>query len=418
MKQVTIEQKKKLPEGWRWSCIEKVCRIKPQSGGTPLSSNPNYYDGDIPWVITEDMTNAGMYIFDTRKKITKDGLENSNAKYFPKGTILFAMYGSIGRMSITTRELTTNQAILGLIPDINQVLTEYLYYYLDYTKKHLIRSGRGGTQANVNAKMVCNFPIIIPPLSEQQKIVDKFNKQIAQIEIMKKEVYKENMAADIIFESLIKKEIMLDVKKLPKDWNIYKIEEICELKTGGTPSKSHSEFFGGNIKWMVSGDINKEFIYDVEGRITQEGYDNSNARILQINSVLMALNGQGKTRGTVAVLKSESTCNQSIIAFIPKNKDQIDYMYLFYYFKGCYQKLRNITGDNERSGLSIRVLKPFSVIVPPLKIQKRIVTKLEKARGEVKNIHENVNSQFISISILSQSILNEVFGKYEFPEEK
>lgn len=163
MKQELIIQKKELPEGWKWSTIEKVCKTKPTSGGTPLSSNPEYYGGDIPWVITEDLTNAGKYTSSTQKKITKIGLENSNAKYFPEGTILFAMYGSIGRMSISKVRLTTNQAILGLIHDKTQILTEYLYYYLDFTKEILIRKGRGGTQSNVNAGMICNFPILVSP---------------------------------------------------------------------------------------------------------------------------------------------------------------------------------------------------------------------------------------------------------------
>lgn len=158
--------------------------------------------------------------------------------------------------------------------------------------------------------------------------------------------------------------IAIQKNKLPEGWHVYKMEDVCDLKTGGTPSKSHSEYFGGNIKWIVSGDVNKEFIYDVEGRITELGLKNSNARMLPIDSVLIALNGQGKTRGTAAVLKTEATCNQSIVAFIPKNREKLDYIFLFYFLKSGYQKLRNLTGDNERSGLSMRVLRPLPVVVP------------------------------------------------------
>lgn len=177
----------KLPVGWRWDTVENVCKIKPRSGGTPLSSNPAYYGGDIPWVITEDMTSAGRYIRETQKKISKLGFDNSNAIMFPKGTILFAMYGSIGRMSITEIELTTNQAILGIIPDEKKVMVEYLYHYLQFAKNILIGQGRGGTQSNINAGMVCRFPILVPPLQEQKHIVEKLDKQMAEIEVMKKE---------------------------------------------------------------------------------------------------------------------------------------------------------------------------------------------------------------------------------------
>ena len=142
-------------------------------------------------------------------------------------------------------------------------------------------------------------------------------------------------------------------QKLPDGWKICKIEDLCYLETGGTPRRDVSEYWeNGNINWLSSGDVNKTFIYEVDGKITKKGLENSNAKILPKNSVLIALNGQGKTRGTVAILKVESTCNQSIVALIPKNKS-IDYKFLFYFLKSMYQKLRNLTGDNERSGLSI-----------------------------------------------------------------
>jgi type I restriction enzyme S subunit len=204
--------------------------------------------------------------------------------------------------------------------------------------------------------------------------------------------------------------ITIQKNNLPEGWNIYKMEEVCDLKTGGTPSKSHPEYFGGNIKWIVSGDVNKEFIYDVEGRITELGLKNSNARILPIDSVLIALNGQGNTRGTVAVLKIEATCNQSIISFTPKNREQLDYMFLFYYFKSVYQKLRNLTGDKERSGLSMRVLKPFPVIIPPIDMQKMIINRLEKQMAQIEMMKKETERQKDAAENIFQCCLREIYG--------
>ncbi len=204
--------------------------------------------------------------------------------------------------------------------------------------------------------------------------------------------------------------ITIQKNNLPEGWNIYKMEEVCDLKTGGTPSKSHPEYFGGNIKWIVSGDVNKEFIYDVEGRITELGLKNSNARILPIDSVLIALNGQGNTRGTVAVLKIEATCNQSIISFTPKNREQLDYMFLFYYFKSVSQKLRNLTGDKERSGLSMRVLKPFPVIIPPIDMQKMIINRLEKQMAQIEMMKKETERQKDAAENIFQCCLREIYG--------
>ncbi|KCZ70586.1 restriction endonuclease S subunit [Candidatus Methanoperedens nitroreducens] len=212
----------------------------------------------------------------------------------------------------------------------------------------------------------------------------------------------------------MKQELIVKQKnKLPEGWHVYKMENVCDLKTGGTPSKSHPEYFGGNIKWIVSGDVNKEFIYDVDGRITELGLKNSNARILTKDSVLIALNGQGKTRGTVAVLKTEAACNQSIVAFIPKKRDQLDYTFLFYYLKSGYQKLRNLTGDNERSGLSMRILRPLPVVVPPIDTQKKIVDKIEKQMAQIEMIKKEAERQKVVIESIFQSFLKNIFEKKE-----
>ena len=90
-----MDEEYKLPAGWATVSLENLCKKKIQSGGTPLSSVKEYYDnGTIPWVITADMTKAGKKISTTVKKITKEGLKNSNVKIFPIGTILFSMYYS------------------------------------------------------------------------------------------------------------------------------------------------------------------------------------------------------------------------------------------------------------------------------------------------------------------------------------
>jgi type I restriction enzyme S subunit len=109
--------------------------------------------------------------------------------------------------------------------------------------------------------------------------------------------------------------------QIPDGWRWFRVGEICDLQTGATPSTKHPEFFGGSIRWLVSGDVNKGEIYDCEGRITDDGLRNSNCKILPENSVLIALNGQGKTRGTVAILRVSSTCNQSLVAIIPFSQE-------------------------------------------------------------------------------------------------
>ncbi len=163
---------------------------------------------------------------------------------------------------------------------------------------------------------------------------------------------------------------------MKSNWPSKKLGEVCILATGGTPSKNHPEYFGGDIKWLVSGDVNKREIYDCEGRISELGLKNSNARILPKNSVLIALNGQGKTRGIVAILRTEATCNQSLVAIIP-NVTLLS-AYLYYNLDWRYQEIRNLTGATDRRGLSMKIIKEIKITIPGVDEQKRIVEKLEK----------------------------------------
>ena len=151
-----------------------------QSGGTPLTSNLNYHNGDIPWVSISDMTSKGKYIFDTKNKISQEGLENSSARIFPSGTVLYAMYASIGECSIATIPLSTSQAILGIQPS-DSLYNEFLYYYLISIKNKVKLLGQQGTQSNLNAKMVKDFKFFIPSFYKQKKIADTLNS--IQIEI-------------------------------------------------------------------------------------------------------------------------------------------------------------------------------------------------------------------------------------------
>jgi len=139
------------------------------SGGTPPSANAAYYGGEIPWVAIADMTGGGKYIADTERNLTELGLANSAAQMFPAGTVLYAMYASLGECSIATVPVTTSQAILGIRPKAN-LSSEFLYYLLTSWKPMVKGLGQQGTQANLNKGIVADFKISMPALEEQESI--------------------------------------------------------------------------------------------------------------------------------------------------------------------------------------------------------------------------------------------------------
>lgn len=139
------------------------------SGGTPLSSVPAYYDGNIPWVAISDMTKGGKIIESTERNLTALGLANSAAQIFPLGTVLYAMYASLGECSIAGVSLCTSQAILGIRPK-NNLRTDFLYYYLTSLKSVVKMLGQQGTQSNLNKGMVQDFRFDLPSVAEQTAI--------------------------------------------------------------------------------------------------------------------------------------------------------------------------------------------------------------------------------------------------------
>lgn len=171
---------------------------------------------------------------------------------------------------------------------------------------------------------------------------------------------------------------LLHESKIPENWSWYRVGHLCDIQTGATPSKQRPEFFGRDIRWLVSGDINQGEIFDCEGRITEEGLRSSNCKILPENIVMMALNGQGKTRATVALLRIEAACNQSLVGIIPFSEALILPEFLFIALKYRYYEIRDITGQKQRRGLNMGLVSELSIPLPPLEEQKRIVAKVNE----------------------------------------
>ena len=197
--------------------------------------------------------------------------------------------------------------------------------------------------------------------------------------------------------------------ELPKTWNWQTIGSIADLKTGATPSTANPDFYGGNIKWLVSGDIHKNEIFDCDKRITIDGMKHSNCSILPINSVLIALNGQGKTRATVALLKCEATCNQSLVAIIPYYDDVYHSKFIFYFLKFIYFQIREITGQTKRRGLNMKLISQLPIPLPPIDEQKRIVIEIEKQLAKTKLLKEHIISNQQATEQLLKALLHQAF---------
>lgn len=180
----------------------------------------------------------------------------------------------------------------------------------------------------------------------------------------------------------------------------YKLGDLVEnVVAGATPKTSVEEYWnGGDIPWLSSGEVHKKFIYFTDKFITSEGYNNSSTKLVPKNSVLIALAGQGKTRGTVAINKIELCTNQSIASIIPN--DNLYYKFLFYYLESKYDYLRALSSsDGGRGGLNLKLIRSIPIEIPSI--------------DEQKNISNFINSIDEKITLLERKLYSyQDFKKY------
>ena len=169
-------------EEWKEYKIKDLCH-KVYSGGTPLTSRKEYYDGPIPWLNTKEVNFNRIYA--TERYITQEGLNNSSAQWVASNSIIIAMYGATaGKVALTKIPLTTNQACCNLIINQSVVDYNYLYYALCHEYPRLSLLANGGAQQNLSAQVIKEYPIFIPSrLEEQQRISNILSSLDGKIEI-------------------------------------------------------------------------------------------------------------------------------------------------------------------------------------------------------------------------------------------
>jgi type I restriction enzyme, S subunit len=202
-------------------------------------------------------------------------------------------------------------------------------------------------------------------------------------------------------------------KEMTEVWKNHRIAEIAMVKTGGTPRKDEPSYWGGSIPWMASGDIHQKRVKYVEGRITEKGFNQSNARMLPAGTVMIALNGQGKTRGTVAILETPLTCNQSLAGIIP-DSSYLDSNYLFYNLESRYKEIRNITGDDTRTGLNLKLISDIHISIPPIPKQRKIVDILMSVDGAIEKTEAIIKQMEVIKQGLVQQLLFKGIGHTTF----
>ena len=171
--------KVEVPVGWELTTLGDVAGWG--SGGTPSRRNPELFNGSIPWIKTGEL--GDKFIRGTEEHISEDAIKKSSAKIFAAGSVGIAMYGAtIGKLSIFGIDASTNQACAVAKPLCDLLSNEFLYYYLLSERRALIDSGKGGAQPNISQGILKDWPLSLPPLNEQHRIVAKIETLFSELD--------------------------------------------------------------------------------------------------------------------------------------------------------------------------------------------------------------------------------------------
>lgn len=196
----------------------------------------------------------------------------------------------------------------------------------------------------------------------------------------------------------------------PNGWKKVKLGDVAKVTSGGTPLRTQSEYWNGNIPWVKTAHIQNGHISkdQVDEYITELGVKESSAKIVPKGTLLMAMYGQGKTRGQVAILDIDATINQACAAFHLK-EDEVSTQYLFQYFLFNYENIRNLSNDGGQKNLSAEIIKKIPLDLPPIEEQKKIAATLSVWDSAIEKMEKLIDAKE---SLLTE-YGKELFGRTE-----
>ena len=405
-----------IPENWKWVRLGEIGKII--GGGTPKTTNLEYWqNGKIAWITPADMKNIkGKYISCGKKNITLLGLEKSSAQLLPKGSILFSSRAPIGYVAIAREEVSTNQGFKSIVP-FSLNLSLYLYYVLLGMVDIIKKLGTGTTFKEVSGSVVEKILVPLPPLAEQKRIVEKLDNVLANIEKLKSSEEKlsilqknfpdrlkksilqsaiqgkltEQLATDDNVEDLLQA-IKEEKERLIKEKKIKKQKSLPEITEEEIPFAIPE-----NWKWVRLGNIAKNIFAggDKPVDFTKEKNFNNNIPVVAngiTNNGVVGYTNKAKVEDISITISARGTIGYTIYRekpYFPIVRvlvvilfDKITTRYLQYVLNLL---LESGVGTSIKQ-LTVPMILPKLVPIPPLAEQKRIVETLDKLLADIEEL--------------------------------
>ena len=322
-----------------------------------------------------------------------------------KGDVLIAMTGShinqiasvVGRVGRVRYDAITvlNQRV-GKIVNKNEAKSslDYIYYYLSqYEVKVELAQKAGGAanQANISPSDIKNLLFPYPPMEVQHRIatilsrydslIENYQKQIKLLEEAAQRLYKE-WFVDLHFPGHENTKI---IDGVPEGWEYRKIGDVYKTVLGGTPSRAKSNYWGGDIPWINSGEINKLRIIQASEMITQEGYDNSSTKLMPVHTTILAITGA--TLGQVSYTEIETCANQSVVGIIDETNQTNEYLYL--YINDNILSIVNKATGGAQQHINKDIVNDYNILIP---VQNVLALFKERTTPLFKLIKDYLNS--------------------------
>jgi type I restriction enzyme S subunit len=366
---------------------------------------------EIPFFKVSDMNMEGNSVFlrKAANTISRADIPKLGAKLKPARSVIFPKVG--GALLTNKKRLLPYPAVIDNnmmavwpLPD-SDLLPAFLYFW--FLSIDLAELANMGPLPSINASSLYEQRIALPPRPEQKKIAAVLWKIQRAIEV------EEKMAATArelkqsamrqLFTHGLRNEPQQETDSglMPKSWAIQPIRSNAKLIAGGTPARATKEFWtDGTIPWVKTGEVDYCVIADTEEKITPLGLENSAARILPKGTLLIAMYGQGITRGKVAILGIDAATNQACAGIVPTN-DRLKPLFLYYYLTFTYDRLRSFSHGAQQQNLNAELVASFQVPLTEPDEQNEIASMLQTIDRKI-SVHDRKRA---TLSDLFQTLL-------------
>jgi restriction endonuclease S subunit len=298
--------------------------------------------------------------------------------------------------------------------DENEISPKFLFYMLQASQRAIYSFQRGSGQPHVYPSQLVDLYIPVPPIDEQYKIVELLEDHLSRLDAALADVKQAKIKAVQFRRSLLQAGLngffnngpRDEVSGLPKTWRINALADVADWTSGGTPSSKDSTLYGGNIPWIVIGDLTEGVVLDTEKTITKEGLDSSSAKKLPAGTVMVAM--YGASIGRTGFMGKEMTTNQAIACGIPK-EEVILGQYLLYFLQSQKNEFIAAGKGGAQPNISQGVVKSWKIPLPPINEQLQIIKEIDSQLERLAQASKATENLLKESTALRRSLLQAAF---------